>query len=167
MASIDWSSRITAYLNLGPDTTRDRGSILATIGSAVQAAIERRIDRHFELREHTEAYDGHDKRTLFLKHQPVVDVKQVKINGTPFVVGDPTKDEWPIGPLCIDGKSGIAFTNGMTFPRGKMNVVVRYVAGYVEPPEDLITAGTQWAALVFKESRACIHLVPFANASLS
>lgn len=140
MASIDWSSQIAAYLNLGTDTLGSRGTLLAAIGSAVQAAVEARIGRRFEAQDYTETQDGNGRRTLYLRWDPIVSVTSVTIDSglwasTSYVVRD----------------GSITLTNGSWFPCGVGNVVVVYRAGYETPPDALVQAVVYWSASIFKD----------------
>lgn len=138
MASIDWSSQIAAYLNLGTDTLGSRGALLAAIGSAVQAAVEARIGRRFGAQDYTETYDGNGRRTLYLRWDPIISVTSLTIDSgawTNYVVRD----------------GAITLTNGSLFPENFGNVVVVYRAGYVEPPAALVQAVVYWSAAIFKD----------------
>lgn len=140
MASIDWSSQIAAYLNLGSDTLGTRGALLAAIGSAVQAAVEARIGRRFEAQDYSETYDGNGRRTLYLRWDPVVSVTSVTIDSglwasTSYVVRD----------------GAVTLKNGSWFPCGIGNVEIDYRAGYTTPPDALVQAVVYWSAAIFKD----------------
>lgn len=138
MASIDWSSRIAAYLNLGTDTLATRGELLAAIGAAVQAALEARIGRRFEAQDYTETYDGHGRRTLFLRWDPIVSVTSVTVDSGAWT-------DWVARDGAITLKYNAVFTPGVG------NVEVVYRAGYEEPPDALVQAGVYWSAAIFKD----------------
>lgn len=138
MASIDWSTRIAAYLNLGTDTLGSRGELLAAIGSSVQAAIEARTGRTFEAKDYTETYDGNGRRTLFLRWDPIVSVTTVTVDS----------DVWT-DYAVRDGSVTLKY--GALFPCGVDNVEVVYRAGYETPPEALVQAGVYWSAEIFKD----------------
>lgn len=138
MASLDWSSQIAAYLNLGTDTLGTRGALLAAIGSAVQAAVEARIGRRFEAQNYSETYDGNGRRTLYLRWDPVVSVTTVTINSgvwTDYVVRD----------------GAITLKYGSVFSEGIGNVEIDYRAGYETPPDALVQAVVYWSAAIFKD----------------
>lgn len=138
MASIDWSSRIAAYLNLGTDTLGSRGELLAAIGASVQEAIEARTGRRFEAQDYTETYDGNGRRTLFLRWDPVISVTSVSVDSDAWT-------DW----VARDG--AVTLKYGSVFPEGVGNVEVVYRAGYATPPDALVQAGVYWAAAIFKD----------------
>ena len=138
MASIDWSSKIAAYLNLGTDTLGTRGELLAAIGSSVQEALEARIGRRFEAQDYTETYDGNGRRTLFLRWDPVVSVTSVTIDTAVWT-------DW----VARDG--GITLKYGSVFTAGVGNVEIVYRAGWEVAPPALVQVGVYWAAAIFRD----------------
>ena len=150
MSSLDWVAPIAAYLNLGGDALRAAGPVLADIGSGVQAAIEERIGRHLEVRDHTDVLNGNGKRTLFLPWDPVVSITSLTVNGATIVVDDPSVGTYPRSSVILRDRNSLVHTNGGVFPEGFGNVVVVYRAGYELPPPALVTAGVLWGAQIFR-----------------
>ena len=138
MASIDWSSRIAAYLNLGADSQGSRGELLAALGGSVQEAIEARTGRRFEAQDYTETYDGNGRRTLFLRWDPVISVTSVSVDGDALT-------DW------VARDNGVTLKYGSVFPEGIGNVEVVYRAGWEVAPPALVQAGVYWAASLFKD----------------
>lgn len=138
MASIDWSSRIAAYLNLGTDSLGSRGELLAAIGASVQEALEARIGRRFEAQDYTETYDGNGRRTLFLRWDPIVSVTSVEIDGDAWT-------DWVVR------EGAVTLKYGAVFPEGVGNIEVVYRAGWEVAPPALVQAGVYWAAAIFKD----------------
>lgn len=91
----------------------------------VSAAIQTFIGCNIETAEYTERYNGNGKNRLVLKHYPVKEVRQVKIDGRE--VADFDFDNW------------LLIRHG-GFSEGIRNVGVRYVAGYDEVPADIVEA---------------------------
>lgn len=151
MASIDWSSKIAEYLNVGADTLGSRGALLAAIGSSVQHAIETRIGRHLDVQSHTEVYDGNGHRVLFLRWDPVVSVTALTVNGATIVVPAPDTNAYPPSQIVIRDRNSLAYTDGGFFSLGYGNVVVTYSAGYAVPPDSIVQAGVLWGAAIFRD----------------
>lgn len=151
MASHNWSSEIAQYLKLGADATSERGTLLAAIGGSVQAACERFMGRALELATYTEAYDGNDKSTIFLRHAPVKSVTTLTVNGAAVTVGSLTAPTYPQATVIIIPSGGLRYTDGNYFPAGVGNVIVTYVAGFDTMPEDIRQAVVSWSALLFKD----------------
>lgn len=150
MSSLDWASPIAAYLNLGVDAMKAAGPVLADIGSGVQTAIEDRIGRHLEVRDHTDVLSGNGKRTLFLPWDPVVSITSLTVNGAAIVVDDPAVGTYPRSSVILRDRNSLAYTNGGVFSEGFGNVIVVYRAGFALPPPALITAGVMWGAQLFR-----------------
>jgi len=151
MASIDWSTKISAYLNLGADATKERGAILASIGSGVQDAIERRIGRHLDVQMHTDVLDGTGKTVLSLPWDPVVSVTSVSVNGSSLTVSSPNTNSYPPTTIIVRDFCTLVRTDGEVFPEGVANVIVVYSAGFSVPPDAIVTAGVQWGAAIFRD----------------
>lgn len=155
MATIDWAARIRQYLNksdANPDATA--GEVLAAIGSAVQTAIENHTSRTLTNVTYTEAYDGHDKPVLYLRHAPIVSVSSLTIGGTAYAVGAPDYPA-PVAAIVASGEA-LRLTSGV-FACGVGNVLVTYTAGLAstetgQPPEDLVFAGVVWASMIYKDA---------------
>lgn len=159
MPSVNWSSLIAAHLNLDAETTTRRGALLAEIGASVQDLVETTIGRTFEARDYVEAYNGSDRDFLFLRHDPIISVSRVTVNGSEVAVADLTSAPvYPPPPIVVDAPACIRFTSGNVFPAGVQNVVVEYRAGYRVAPPALVRACVAWAALIFK-NRERIGLV--------
>ena len=150
MASIDWSSKIAGYLNMGTTTLATVGELLAEIGDAVQAAIEQRTGRHMDAQDHTDVLDGNGRRTLYLPWDPVLSVSELLVNGSAVDVADPLVPTYPPATVAIRDRCGLTYTNGAVFPCGVANVEVTYRAGYEIPPADLVQAGVRWGASIFR-----------------
>lgn len=145
MASIDWNGRITSYLQKTGTVPAGASEIIATLGAACQSAVERLIGRTFDNVSYTELYDGNDRRTLFLRHDPVVSISAITVDGSPVTTG------YVIEPT----KQGIMLTDGSAFTFGTQNVGVTYTAGLTSPdtsspPDGLLFAVTYWAAQFFR-----------------
>jgi hypothetical protein len=150
MATIDWAGRTAEYLKLGPDSSGTRGALLASLGASVQSAIERHIGRTLGLLDYAEAYDGNDKDTLLLRHDPIASVTSLSIWGNVLTVGDPLAPAFPPAQVEIEG-SYLVRTDGGTFPVGRRTVIAVYSAGYDPVPEALVQAGVDWIAALFKD----------------
>lgn len=149
MATIDWVNRLAQHLNIGAEALKSSGPVLEAIGAGVQAAVEQRIGRHLEVRDHTDALNGNGKRLLFLPWDPIVSVSSLSVNGATVTVGDPLVPTYPAATVVIKG-SGLMYTDGNVFPEGLGNVIVTYSAGYEEIPQALILGCVQWGALIFR-----------------
>src|SRR5512138_20530 len=118
MASIDWAGQIGAYLNIGVEAMKTAGPVLAAIGSGVQTAIEDRIGRHLEVRDHTDVLNGNGKRTMFLPWDPVVSVTSLTVNGGVITVADPAAPAYPQATVIIRDRNSLTYTDGGIFPEG-------------------------------------------------
>lgn len=141
MASLDWSSKIAAYLNLGATETAPRGALLAAIGAGVQAAIEKRIGRTMEPVLYTDILDGNGRRMLYLPHDPIVSVTSATLDDSVLDLVD---------RVIVRDRAGLVFTDGSLWTEGIGNVEVAYTAGYSLPPDDLVQAGVRWGAGIFR-----------------
>lgn len=157
MASIDWNGRINAYLQRTGTVPAGASDILGTLGAACQSAVERFIGRTFDNKTYTEAYDGNGRRVLFLRHDPVVSITSVTVNGgAPLSIANELVPAYPSNLVAIEPtKQGIILTDGSAFDFGARNVIVSYTAGLTDPvdltpPEGLLFAVTYWAALFFR-----------------
>lgn len=148
MPSIDWAGKAAEYLHLGADATAARGTLLASLGSAVQAEIERYCNRTLDVLSYTEVYDGNGMPRIYLRHDPVVSLTSVLLDGTALTVGAATT--YPLPDVTVRGESCISRANGNVFPLGS-TVVVTYDAGYAVAPPEIVQAGVSWIALLFKE----------------
>lgn len=150
MASIDWNAELVRYLKIGAAPGSELGALFASLGSAVQSAIEQYIGRKLEAVTYTETYDGKGKPLLFLRHDPVISVSALSVNGNVVVVGNPLVPTYPPADVVIYG-SGIRYTTGNVFTPGFSNIIVTYTAGFAIPPDDIVQAGVSWAAVLFKD----------------
>jgi hypothetical protein len=150
MASINWAGEIAEYLKLGADATTTRGALLASLGDAVQGAMERYMGRTLSVMTHMEVYDGNDHSMLFLRNDPVLSVSSLSVNGAAVTVGSLIAPTYPPATVVIYG-SGLRYTTGNVFPAGFSNVRVTYSAGFDVPPPDIVQAGVSWAAVLFKD----------------
>jgi len=104
----------------------DPSDIVQVILDSVEKWIKEYCHRDFIQTTYTnELYDGQGYQTLFLKHYPIIEVTELKIN-----------DE------AIDPDDLITYENGTLyypsgFPQGHQNISVTYSAGYTTMPEDL------------------------------
>ena len=137
---MDWSSKISAYLNLGAKETTERGALLASIGESVQAAIEKRIGRTFEPAAYVDTVDGNGRRMLYLPHDPIIAVTAVTVDSTAL----------DLTLFVVRDKAGLVLKDGAVWSEGVGNIVVTYTAGYELPPVDLVQAGVRWAAGIFR-----------------
>lgn len=160
MASVDWNAQLNLYLpKIGVDPSQVPGTLLQSLGSACQAAVERFISRTFDEQGYVEAYDGNDRNVLYLNHDPITALVSVSLFGTALAFqADPTAvPTYPLPLVVAAGspiRSKLKLTDGSTFPCGNSNVIVSYKAGLstkaVPVPADLVFAVTYWAGLMFK-----------------
>jgi hypothetical protein len=152
MASGDWAARVAQYLKLGVKDTTERGELLAAIGGAVESAMERKTGLTFDKTTFRELYDGGGRDTLFLRHAPVLSVSSLSVLGSTITVGSLDGDAavWPPPACLLDGASAKLTLNGGAFPFGA-NTFVVYDAGFDVLPADLVQAGVDWAAAIFKD----------------
>jgi hypothetical protein len=168
---IDWAKEISAYENIGPSPNVKLGPLLANIGSAVANAVETSIGSPIDEAPFTEAYDGNEKRVLFLRHTPIVKLLSASVNGTALVIDDPLVDPvYPPPQLVVPGVSPferfrIVLTDGTCFGSGLRNVIVSYIAGWQAAP-GLVFACAKWAAGIFRDrDRLGIQSQGFAGQS--
>lgn len=157
MASVDWNAQITQYLKIGAVPDASLGPLLEGLGNACQSAVEHFIGRTFDTKSYTETYDGNNRRTLFLRHDPVVSITSVSVYGSPSLsITVPVAPTYAASVAMIEpGGQGILLTDGSGFSAGIQNVMVSYTAGLTDPesgapPADLVFAVAYWASLLFK-----------------
>lgn len=157
MGSIDWNGRITSYLQKTGVVPAGAAEIIASLGSACQAAVERQIGRTLSTQSYTELYSGTGKNVLFLRHDPIVSVQSVKMAGTDLTIVDPNALTYPPNQVAINGTGdGLILTNGDVWnDSSPMAVLVTYRAGLADvfsdqPPDDLAFAVTYWASRFFR-----------------
>ena len=145
MPSVNWSSACADYLRLGAGAAGTSGALLASIGGAVQGLMERYISRTFDAVTYTaEAYDGNDRQTLYLRHDPVTAVSSLTIGGTAV----------PSTDYVIHANGAAIKLLGGVFHAGTANVLVTYTAGLSGPdgpPPELVQAGVSWVAVIWKD----------------
>jgi hypothetical protein len=158
---MDWTGPLTSYLHLNVKEGADVGGLLATLGSAVQSAIEREIGRTFDNVAYCEVYDGGGRPVLFLNHDPIVSLASVSDTGSvltvqPSAMFDPAAPPtWPLPRCVVNGGQALRLTDGSVFSSGTQNIIVVYTAGLTGdgsgPPAELVQAGVYWAGLLFRE----------------
>lgn len=144
MPSVDWSSACAEYLRLGAGAAGASGALLASIGGAVQGAMERYLSRTLDAVSYTETYDGNDRQTLYLRHDPVTAVSSLSIGGTAV----------PSTDYVIHAAGAALKLTGGLFHAGTANIVVTYTAGLSGPngpPPELVQAGVSWVAVIWKD----------------
>lgn len=154
----DLTTRLTAYLNLAPEQAGSaRGDLFAALSAAVVGQAERYTSRTLDVRTYTgEAYDGNGRDVLFLRHDPVVRLSAVSVNGEALTI-ESTPVYPPTAQVAIHrGDGAIVRLDGGSFPEGRRNVIVTYAAGLGEvedggPPSDLMQALVEWAGLLFRD----------------
>lgn len=161
--SVVWSDLCTDYLKLGAGAAVTAAPLLDSIGAAVQSAIERYTSRTLDAITYIEAYDGNDRPTLYLSHDPIQTVGAVSANGTALAVSTfvggaasiySTPPAYPPAEVVIHrNRSALVRTSGLTWPAGRSNIVITYAAGLDAgdgPPAALLQAGVEWIALLWK-----------------
>jgi hypothetical protein len=127
-----------SWLNI---TTTNDDTLLSTLITQISRAIYNYTNRTFFLpRTVTETYDGMGRQRLLLRNWPVVNVLAVSVDGNAipaspiwgpgvsFTAGyclEPADDDPPGAMQAIDLRGGYCFH------KGRQNVVVTYLAGYI------------------------------------
>jgi predicted oxidoreductase len=160
MASVDWSGLAAAYLKLGAGAAGTSGELLASIGAAVQSAMELYLSRTLDVRTYTaETYNGNGQSALFLRHDPIQSVTAVTVDGTAIT-------DW-----VINGSASALVRPLDYWPDGIGNVTVTYTAGLESPdgvPPALLQAGVSWIAVLWKDrDRAGINSESVAGQSVT
>lgn len=156
MSTVITKTAIQAHLLLATLTT-DQGTLLDAIGDAVQSAIEEEVGRGLASSSFVEGYDGNDRSTLYLRHDPVTAVSSVTRNGESLTVGSSAAATYPpkqvVWEADVQRLGALRLTDGSVWDRGSMNIVVSYTAGYATPPAALVRAGVIWSAYLFTNGR--------------
>lgn len=147
---------IQAHLLLA-SINAEQTTLLTGIASAVRSAIERETCRAFESEAFVEAHDGNGRAVLYLRHDPILTVTSVTLDGDALTVGASTAPTYPPVQCVWDGDvkrlGCIRLTDGSTFTLGSQNVIVTYTAGWGTAPDALVRAGVLWAAHLFTAGR--------------
>jgi hypothetical protein len=149
MASYAWDQDVAQFLHMDAAGTSDFGAVIAAIGAGVQGQMENFIARTLGVEEYDEYYDGRDRNRLFLRHDPVVSVSSLVINGTAKVVATPAT----AGCVISGGRESLLLIDGSFFPWGLQNIHVVYKAGIDTASGDgqaFVRAASMWIAQIFK-----------------
>lgn len=126
---------VKEYLKL--DTTSDDG-LLETLINGASSIIEMYCNRNLKERVYTDQeYDGTGNQNIILEQYPVSIMSAVKIDD---VLADPSEYK-------TRKEKGILVRLNAVWPKGILNIVISYTAGYGMIPSDL--------------ELACKHLVMF------
>lgn len=166
MATIAWETLIAEYLRGMPGSPGMQSSIdaqkelLQKIGGGVQAYVENYLDRKLDADSYSEAYVppvrssplGNGPTQLFLRHDFVVTLTSVTVNGTnALTVGEDTT--WPLPQVVVNPtRDGLMMTGGLYFVPG-YHYAVAYTAGYLKDDperEALIRGAVQFGALIYR-----------------
>jgi len=135
----------------------DQTTLLTAIASAVRSEIERETGRTFESAAYTEAYDGNGRAVLYLRHDPILTVTSITLDGSALTVGAGTSPVYPPVQCVWDGDvkriGCIRLTDGSAFSYGIQNVIVTYTAGWGTAPDSLVRAGVMWSSHIFTAGR--------------
>lgn len=118
--------------------------------SAVEADLGRVVAR----RTVVETYDG-GKPSVQLRSTPLISITSVVEAGTTLAVGTYTADT--AAGILRKGAS----TSIQNFSYGSQNIVVTYVAGYVNPPREIRKAALNLVQAMWQTSQQASH--PFIN----
>jgi hypothetical protein len=144
--------------------TEDQEALISSIAGSVLGVMEARLGRRLSVHDYVEAYDGNDRRTLYLRNDPVVEVVSITRDGAP-VRFDAAPSYPPPTVSLLDGMA-LMLNDGSTWSEGLSNIVVSYKAGWAAPPVDLIDAGCLWTVEQFQTGRR-FPTAPDRNASLN
>lgn len=113
-------------------------------------AVERDLGRVIMRRTVVETYDG-SRGSIVLRSTPVVSVTSVTESGTGLVSTD-----W-----LLDSGSGILYrgssTSTLWWGWGRQNIVVTYVAGYVDPPRIVRKVALNGVQRMWQQSQQASH----------
>lgn len=131
---------VKEYLKIDSSQTVD-DSRLESLINACSSAIENFCRRSFKSQTYTnEEYDGNNHRYISLYNYPVLSVSSVTINNTvipndEFVV---KKKTGVLARKTNNTLSGISYNRyNPIWPKGDVNILVTYTAGYDPIPPDL------------------------------
>jgi hypothetical protein len=119
--------------------------LIATLISAVSAFIPNYLGRQVLSGSYVETYRGNGQHELLLRNFPITAVASVAFAGRTVTA--------PADPVALT--SGFLFDDrtltliGERFPVG-LPVVVRYTAGYTDPPADIAQAANELVGEAFR-----------------
>lgn len=130
-------------------------SVLATIASGVNAAIENKLGVVFAETTYTNEEYDFDKpsRVMVLKHAPVISFTQLQYKDDPM---DEDSDNWTTidsGEYKVNLSSGKLVKN-TPFERGVQRYRVTYSAGYSSVPDDVTLAADMLGAAIFQNRKS-------------
>jgi len=121
--------------------------------SSTSAAVEGDLGRVLARRAVVERHDG-GRGAIVLRRSPVASVTSVVESGTTLTGGSGVA--W-----VLDEVAPILYAGGTDSPRqwtcGRQNVVVTYVAGYVDPPRVARSVALNVVAAMWQESQQSSH----------
>lgn len=131
------------------DTSQD--ALISTLADSVLATMEARLGRTLTSAAYTDVYDGNGRRTLYLRHDPVTAVSSITRDGAAVEFG--MTAVWPPATAVLTDGMALTLTDDTVWTLGVANVIVSYTAGWVTPPDDLVTAGALWVVQLFRTGR--------------
>ncbi len=133
---------VKTYLKI-TETVDD--TLLEELINGSSYAIESYCERKFKQQTYTdEEYDGSGLKYLLLKQYPVQSVQSVTEDDTPI-----TADEYK-----VKKSDGTLIRVNSIWPKGDINILVTYTAGYAEIPYDLELACKHLVMSYFKSDIA-------------
>ncbi|WP_141434387.1 head-tail connector protein [Bacillus sp. 03113] len=132
------------YLKIGTEQTSEDSMLEGLINSA-SSAIENYCERKFKEQTYIdEEYDGGGSKYLHLKQYPVKEIISVAIDETSLDVAD----------YKVKKSNGTLIRKNSVWPEGDINILVSYIAGFSEIPNDLELACKHLVMSYFKSDIA-------------
>lgn len=130
---------VRSWLNIAA-TDGSHDDDLSSMITACSMAMQKYMQRDIVQLDYAHLFNGTGGSVLVLRAAPVTLVKSVTVDGLPI---DPAK-------YTNDDKA-LYLLGGHRFPRGPLNVAVRYTAGYDAVPPDLARACVETVGLRWRE----------------
>lgn len=135
-------SAVKSYLKITSDTDN---SLLEDLINASSNAIEKYCNRQFKEQLYTdEEYDGNGLSGLYLRQYPVKEITSVTVEDELLLTTD----------YKFKKENGKLIRKNFIWPKGEINILVTYTAGFSEIPSDLELACKHLVMSYFKSDIA-------------
>ena len=132
-------ANVRSYLGIDVTNTGSDAELTRLIGT-VSALIRNLVNRDITTEAYVDKLNGTGSDSIMVPNYPITSISSIVISGVTIAVANYTYD-----------KGQIILLNGLTFPKGRLNIVVSYSAGYATIPYDIEQVCIEIVAKKFKQ----------------